>query len=722
MAADGYLLTPVMNHQEAHQDLRKLRYWAARHKWESDHDSNVHDITQIKNIKAALEAWQLNLFNKHARDLLFLLLDVKDSANGKWVQRPLLISDTNIHLHEHIAKYFYLVQAFPKTIPSVQKFFFHRLNWDHEILSFRHGAEFASAKEVNSSIKTIIGDNSFLETWITLPEIQNSDFYDTFLNNYEVYTHIPGTMSKSPNNAIVGDGTLELGSDICHRIWGVHSPKCYEFVKLALFQEKNIAPSHDDIFQGMWVLANISWGLTALAKEGIKYHYHYYFYRALSPDNKDDDFFHTSGHGLLSWASTVDQDLNEAAIIRQTVALTACVTFSRISDSALPLYERRAVTQFAQSRLGQKATLMWVLDKLLLPVMLGAELQRNHENGEFGFLDSGVWKNLKPVSALKKFVDTLWPNESWRPRCRKEEQLKYLRELIEPLKAEQVPQDAIESLEAVSHDIKKIGKRDRQSQERDKRNLAAAQTRVAAAGALFVPAQKALQKVKAAFDNWNATKPGTSDDETRKQLDTAVKAFGVEFGQLGQLCSLDTLMQEWEGDGVELQRPCGKALVLEGFPDNQVLPFYISDLDLAYRALRDNWIRECEEGKTKPKALFRCCALPNQTFLVCWREEPGWCSNFAQWSQEVWKSLSKDHGSSRGLPFVLRFAAQNSAAHLWVRTADGSRNCILGEDTKLDAILATSCGNCLNTTAPKPSYEVGFLFKMNPESSAVIVQ
>ena len=76
--------------------------------------------------------------------------------------------------------------------------------------------------------------------------------------------------------------------------------------------------------------------------------------------------------------------------------------------------------------------------------------------------------------------------------------------------------------------------------------------------------------------------------------------------------------------------------------------------------------------------------------------------------------MSKKLASARGLPFVLRFAAQNNAAHLWIRTKDGKRTSIVGEQTQLDRVLAM-CGEvCPIRSAPQVCYEIGMAFEINP--------
>ncbi len=709
-----------MDHDAAHDHLRKIRYWAARHTWQSDHNRDSHDLAQIANITEALKEWKRHLFDSHAEELMCLLLDAKDNARGIWLQHPLLACQ-DAHIRASLARYFYLVQAFPNTIPGVQGFFFHRLNWAHGVLSFQLGSRFESAVVQDQEVTALIGPDCFQETWITLPDISDSGFYDR-LHGYDSSGWAEGTLAKSPQNSTVNGGVLESSDTICASIWGSETDSCKRFIN-DLFTAKGEAnPSVDDVERGLWVLANMSWFLRSVSQGRAVSNYHYYFFRALP--HKQDDFFHTSGQGLLSWASLVTANANHAARLRQAIALTACITLSRLSDAALPFYQRRAVTQMAQSGLGQKLHLMWALDNLVLPAMLGAQLQRKHHKNDiqFGFLDPfGAWKGIDSVpQAFKDFIDSLWPVEPWRPQCSKpKEQLQYLLALIEPLGAEGVPQDGIDSFSSILHDIKKLPTgSSSQDKESDQRTITVAQTRLAAAGALFVPAQKALHRVLSTFKDWSGTGPGTSAvDVQRRGLALAVNEFCEEFARLGKVTSLEFLVREWGDDKVSRTAPCGRALANEAFPAIS-LPFYITDLDLAYRALRDNWERENRRlqgnGATTSHATFRCCVLPNRTFVVCWREDPGWCDNFHTWSQKVWGSMQTQFASSRGLPFVLRFAAQNNAAHFWVRTKEGERESIVGEKLKLDEVLTMCCEGCPINKAPPTCYEIGIAFTLQP--------
>ncbi len=709
-----------MDHKSAHDGLRKIRYWAARHTWKSDHDTDGHDRAQIENITAVLGVWRTNLFDEHQGELICLLLDAKDNAKGIWRTQPLLVSEDK-HIRDCLSKYFYLVQAFPNTIPGVQGFFFHRLNWPHGILTFQIGLSFDSKKISHEGVISIIGPDSFEETLITMPKVENSAFYDR-LHGYDSNGWVKGTLAQSPLNQAVTGGVLETSADICGNIWGSQAESCKNFVK-RLYSDKPNAnsepcPSDKDIERGMWVLANMSWFLSSVSREKAASNYHYYFFRAL-PNNRDD-FFHTSGQGLLGWASPAIEETKEAAGVRQAIALTACLTLSRLSDAALPFYQKRAVTQEAQIGLGQKMQLMWALDNLVLPAMLGATIKRQHfdKDIQFGFENPfGVWRIVDPVpQVFKGFVDSLWPIDPWRPQCgRPKDQLHYLLALIKPLGAEGVPHDIVDSFSSIVHDIKRIPTGiSNQEKEKDKRSIIVAQTRLAAAGALFVPAQKTLNKVHSAFKDWAATTPGASAvDFTRKALDERIREFSEEFTHLGKLRSLNILIQDWNDDVVRVA-PCGRSLADDVFPVKS-LPFYITDLDLAYRALRDNWekgkLQICAVGQPASKARFHCCVLPNNIFVIYWREEPGWCANFHSWSEKMWESMDKEFASSRGLPFVLRFAAQNSAAHLWVRTNDGERTSIIGEQTELERLLPACCEGCPINSAPQSCYEVGMVFK-----------
>jgi hypothetical protein len=201
----------------------------------------------------------------------------------------------------------------------------------------------------------------------------------------------------------------------------------------------------------------------------------------------------------------------------------------------------------------------------------------------------------------------------------------------------------------------------------------------------------------------------------RDALVSAISRFSEEFDRLGKLSSLNSLMLKWgeEEDGVIRTSPCGRTLASEPFPKIS-LPFYITDLDFAYKALRHNWKNGSvgTPAKDPPTAHFVCCVLPDNNFLISWREEPGWCDNFNKWKQEVWKSMKS--GSARGLPFVLRFAAQNNAAFCWVHTKEDGRECLVGTKSDLDAILDTCCGGCLIKNALQSCYEIGMVFKIRP--------
>ena len=507
----------------------------------------------------------------------------------------------------------------------------------------------------------------------------------------------------------LSDDPLPAREEIINTIWGAANVKAAIDLINGLDEAKGSSTETRPPEQGPWVLAMISWFLSVVAQSKGPISYHYYFFRAL-PD-KRDDFFHTSGHGLLSWASCQTTLAPGATALRQDIALTACFTLSRLSDALMPYYERRDVLQSTQGRLLKQELLLTVLEEFVLPVMLGSSLKRVGEGRELMLVDSDNPKPIVCPLELKEFIDTLVPMELWKPSCNdSKEQLKYLLELIAPLHATEAPSRAVETFASIRHDLNKIGlSSSNQAQNQDKAVLLQAKTRLAAAGTLFVPTQVALEEVRSAFEaRYNQESAGTHGPD---DLAAKIMYFGQSLDTIGKFASFDALCSRFQ-DGVEHPLPCGKALAEGSYP-HVILPFYLTDLEFAYNALKSN-LREPLKEK---RASFRCCVLPDAVML-CWRETSSWCKTINEWSGKVRESLNKKNASSRGLPLVLRFAAQNGASHLWVVTGGGGPNFLLGDAHGLDRTRLSCCRDCPCKSFQQGTYEIGMIFPIRTSETA----
>jgi len=695
-----------MDWKDAHKKLEDLRFWSATHPWKSGAaSSHEHKDAQIKNLLDALKKWNEHFFMSREEYLLCLLLDAYDHGVGDWIEKkPVLAKDCD-NLRDLLGKYFFVVQASNGKVPSVLKFIFRKLEWPHGILTFELGEKF--------SIKHKKADSRIDEWIVTLPEIEDEETYINIIGhskltpiNYETHVNIRETPTYNKLEV-----EIPKTSSV---IWGSKYNNVIDFVSelcSACSYNKEIEPK--DREEGAWILANISWFLKTAS--GGKHRYHYYFYRALPKPTKTADtseteaLFHTSGQGILGWASPIESDSD--GVGRQAVALTACIIFSRIADAALPFYERRAVFHGAQRVLIQRSQLMWVIDHLLLPVMVGATISRDFTQHEefpplvYAFPADSPVSIPSPPPDIATFAKTLWPTDPYSMACDESgQQLKLLCELVNPLRADSRPQSAIDSLQGMFHDLRKLPKNTTQeSIKESERLLKTAQNQLVSGGALFVPAFKEFQKIIDAFERFRTAPSGSSAvTESQKNLGLAVDKFVRVTESLGQLGSLSPAAEDWKTLPLSVEF-CGHKTATGPFP-KKPLPFHLSELDLAIRALHDNWASRTKNQSPGP--LLRLVATEKHLFVV-WSITPSWCNSEIEWRKKISESLKRPFASARGYPYVLRFAAQNAASDIWVSIGAVTFS-VMGD--LVIAGEAVPCVICAPSGRQTNTYEFGMAF------------
>jgi hypothetical protein len=558
----------------------------------------------------------------------------------------------------------------------------------------------------------------FDETVITLPCIVNPGFY-TDLSNFIGLTPIGNTQFQysSPSMHEQSGGYLDNAESILLDIWS-ESAKIAELDKVIdrIVELSKCSLSNDDKKHGRWVLTNIAWILKTMTQEEVKAQIHYYFYRALH-DKRDDPFHAFFGNGLLIWTSNIplSNEKDNHQRLTQSIAITGCLMFSRLMETSLPNLQKKLILQGSHKAILKRGNLTWLLDHVVIPNLLGARLENNRsENIKYIPNSSNIDSDTllpPPPCELVNLIKILAPNI--RQALPLGTQREILKEVIEPLQSEGFSISDRLVIAELKHTLPGLRLKNGATKihlDEYKKKIEDCNAQCVAHGSLFVPVIHALSNVNSELENLTKS---DNINHTDGKYDEAINSAIKIINDLYSRNILNYLSKQWGDDNVTKEKLCGKGTVGMGDLPNPIhrpLPFYITDFDFTYKALRDNWTKYNKNSKSS----FILCETKDW-FVLLWRESETWCNDFNDWKSNVWRSLKLQSGSSsfRGLPLVIRFAAQNSADLFWVSTDGISRDFILGDENIFcNDLCSQLCNICkIKNAKQEKFYEIGIGFK-----------